>query len=249
MELVLGNRCLTPLALALALIAMTLAGGCGPRSPVAPAPPSSTFERAERALRAGDYLRADALYGEIVEGGLPERETALARRALIYALPETGVQNRALAAMYLDQLRAEYPLTLLGSEVEAVLRILPAIDELEETSRASLTRIDELESGLTDAGRERELLATVLSHAFPYDARFDPDRARADYLRLLEAYPGSASVRASERVLFLLSQWEDLITTGADQAVKLSELTDQIQSLQRELDRLKQIDRGRQLPN
>lgn len=238
------------LGVALVLVVLTVAGGCGPRGPaVVPLPPSSSFAQAERALRAGDYLRADALYRETIEDGLPERETALARRALIYALPGTGVQDRARAGMYLDQLRAEYPSTLLVTGIEAVLGVLPSIDELAQTSRERLATIDALEASLADAGRERELLDTFLSHAFPYDPQFDLDRARADYLLLLDAYPGRLSVRVSERVLFLLSQWERLSVTGADLAGTLTELTGQIQVLQQELNRLKQIDLGRQLPD
>lgn len=239
------------LKIALVLALLTAAGACGPRAPVpvAPVPPSSSFTQAEQALRTGDYARADALYGEIIENGLPERETALARRALIYALPGTGVQDRERAGMYLDQLRAEYPSTPLVTGVEAVLRVLPAIEDLDLTARDRLETIDALEASLADAGREQQLLDQFLSHAFPYDAQFDLDRARADYLVLLDAFPGSISVRASERVLFLLSQWERLSTTGAEMEKTLDELSGQLTVLQQELTRLKQIDQGRRLPD
>jgi Tetratricopeptide repeat len=242
---------LTLLRVALVLVVLPVAGGCGSRGPVAPTPPapSSSFTEAERAFGSGDYLRADALYGRIIEDDLPERETALARRALIYALPGTEVQDRQRAVRYLDQLRAEYPSTILGTGIEAVLGVLPAIDDLERTALERSATIDALESGLADAARQRELFETFLSHASPFDAQFDLDRAREDYLRLLDAYPGSASLRASEHMLFLLSQWQRLSATGANLAETLSELTSQVQVLQQELDRLKQIDLGRRLPD
>jgi uncharacterized small protein (DUF1192 family) len=241
-------------ALLLALSLAAVAAGCGRGSPVSVTPPpvpsvSPAFLEAERAMGEGAYSRADTLYGEIVEGGLPERETALARRALIYALPGTGMHDRVRAETYAEQLRTEYPSTILLTEIEAVLGILPAFDDLEQSAGERLDRIDALESSLADSRRERELLSTFLSHAFPRDAQFDPDLARDDYLRLLEAFPGSASVRASERVLFLLSQWERLSSTGDELAENVGELTARVAALQQELDRLKEIDLGRQVPN
>jgi hypothetical protein len=220
-----------------------------------PPVPSLTLRQAETALRSGDYVRADLLYAELAAGGAEseglenEREMALARRALIHALPGTPVHDRARARALLDQLEAEYPDTFMRTEVDAVLGILPVVDDLGVAVEQGLGEIEVLEAAIEAARREREMLGLFLAHSFPYDGQFDLDRAREAYRRLVAASPDSRSRRASERILFLLSEWERLNSIGAEQDSTVAELGRQISALRQELDRLKEIDLGRRLPD
>jgi hypothetical protein len=232
------------------LAVVLLAGACGRRTALlAPPPPSTLFADAEAALRFGDYARADDLYREMSEGPGGAREIALARRALIYALPGTDVHDRVRSRAFLDQLVSEFPATMLATEVEAVLGILPGIDDLRVTGEQRLVEIEALEAVVEDARRERERLSLFLDHAFPLDPEFDPERARADYREFLAAAPDSQSRRVMERILFLLAQWERLSAIGADHEARLTALGTEVRALRGELDRLKEIDLGRRLPD
>lgn len=226
-----------------------LAAACGRQVPPSVSPPEPSFLEAESALRAGQYERADELYREMADTTPLTREVALARRALIAALPGTTRHDPDRARGFLARLIAEFPATLMRTEVELVLGMLPEIERLEGLADERGERIAMLERAVDDARRERELLDAFVEDATPLESGFDLRLAREDYLRLLGAYPNSPSRRASEHILFLLSQWERLNASGADLAQTLSQLDDEVASLRQELDRLKQIDLGRRLPD
>jgi hypothetical protein len=205
-------------------------------------PEGGPFRQAEAALASGDYLRADQLYREMAAGDANEREIGLARRAFLLALPGTPVEDRETAASLLATLAAEFPETLLASNARALLAVLPDVDALRLSG-------ERLEAALEGAREERELLARFLANASPLDPAFDAERARETYRTILSEYPDGQARRASERILFLLSQWERLGADTGEQQAELETLRGEIASLTRELERLKALDLGRRLPD
>lgn len=225
-------------------IGVFLAASCqhGPTvvaPPVPPAPAPGPLPDAEAALRSAQYSLADGLYQQLSERSSAEREIALARRAFIRALPGTELYDPAGARALLAQLTSEFPMTMYATDVEALLGVLPGVELTE----------DRLQAVLDNARRERELLGAFLEHSSPLDPQFDPERARADYRRLLAEFPDSQSRKGSERILFLLSERERLIGLGAEMDEEIRALDSEVGVLSQELKRLKEIDLGRQLPD
>jgi hypothetical protein len=229
-------------ALAPILVLATLtAAACG-RGAAVPSPSPGPFREAEAALASGDYVRADTLYRQMEAGEASQREIALARRAFVLALPGTPIEDREAAEALLVELRTEYPETLMGAEAAALLARLPEIDDLRLES-------DRLRAALAEAREERELLARFLERASPLSPSFDLEGARETYREILAAHSGGPARRASERILFLISQWQRLGADTAEQESRLQALGAEIESLADELDRLRELDLGRRLPD
>jgi len=235
-----------------AAMAVLLTGACQ-RQPVVAPPMANLAVEAETALRAGDHARADGLYQQIGEDASGAgRELALARRAFIYALPGTDLYDPAQARAFLELLVGEFPETPRRTEVEALLRVLPEIDDLRQAGQRRLEEAEELRMALDEVERERDSFGVFLQHASPLEPAFDLERAREDYMRFVTASPRSPLRPASERILFLLSERERLLAAGVehDQALaEIATLRRELDALRQELDRLKELDLRRPLPD
>lgn len=224
-------------------LVLVLLTSCQKQAPLPLPPVVSQLPQAEAALSAGNYARADELYRAISEGpSMAEREIALGKRALIHALPETPLYSPSEARALLEELRLEFPESTMGTDAEAVLGVLPRIDALREAGARSAEE-------LRASRQAQEQFADFLTYASPLSPQFDIERARAEYRTLIASFPGGILRQGAERILFLISQWDRQTAIASNREQLLEELQAEVSELSEELDKLKEIDLGRRLPN
>jgi uncharacterized coiled-coil protein SlyX len=114
-------------------------------APPPPPPPPSLIEQADRSFESADYPGAATAYSNYLtqnpDGA--QRDRALYRLGMIYALPDYPARDTSQSVAYLKELAADFPASTLRPQAELFV-------DLEE-------RIAQLNTDVTE--RERQLAA------------------------------------------------------------------------------------------
>jgi tetratricopeptide (TPR) repeat protein len=136
----------------LAVCTLTL-GACSPQPPALPPVEPSPFVQADAWFNSGDFAAAANAYRRALSVAEPpidvDREQALFRLALIYALPESPVEDLVQAQALLNQLLAQYPETARAIEIRTLLDLRETVRDLSATIDALRSNLNLVEAGRT----------------------------------------------------------------------------------------------------
>jgi len=139
--------------------------GCSRNNPVAappPTPPSlvviDPFDTAETAYDEGLFVAAANAYNRALAPDSPtstsNQELAIARLALIYALPDSPLHDTDEAGTHLSLLEERFPGSNLGAPARALIDLQSRIHSLEAT-------VDEMRASLETLRRTVREFETV----------------------------------------------------------------------------------------
>jgi len=137
--------------LAIVLLAVSLfLGGCAKKAKVSQPQAPSPFEVAEKNYLAGNYTAAIAAYEQALEQkDSHNRQSALFRLAVSYALRNASSDDLAKSKSLFDLLMREYPSTPLADQAKLLSSSVQLVRELEAGRRQNEEQLERLSGQVT----------------------------------------------------------------------------------------------------